>query len=164
MTPNNGRAEQQHHAGSRKTNRPAQATRVGTEKARLIERGARLFNHLVDRANRGESVGVGYAQFACCVHGAERFVEIFGRPYLPSDTKYVLDLAHRVTERAGQRSVVKNGVTRDVGMDTFIWRSEFPHERSSKAFSTPSAEETWKKVFPDGGRRLLKPDEISKIL
>ena len=41
----------------------------------MIERGIKLLNHLVERANQGESVGVGYAQFACCVHG-----KVFNRP------------------------------------------------------------------------------------
>jgi len=169
MNPQRDRV-QQHPAVSSKKNRPAEATilpisGVVTEDSELIERGARLFNHLVDLANHGESVGVGYAQFACCVHGVKRFREIFGRPYLPSDTKYVLDLAHRVTEHAGRRSVVKNGVTREVGMDTFIWLLKPPHARPSKAFEgSQAAELTWKIVFPDGTRRLLKPSEIARIL
>ena len=44
-------------------------TEADTQNPLLIERGIKLLNHLVERANQGESVGVGYAQFVCCVHG-----------------------------------------------------------------------------------------------
>ena len=44
-------------------------TEANTQNPLLIERGIKLLNHLVERANQGESVGVGYAQFVCCVHG-----------------------------------------------------------------------------------------------
>ena len=73
------------------------------DEATLIERGIKLLNYLVERANQGESVGVGYAQFVCCVHGVKSFQEVFNRPYLPSDTKYVLHLAHRITAAAGRK-------------------------------------------------------------
>ena len=131
-------------------------TEVDTQNPLLIERGIKLLNHLVERANQGESVGVGYAQFVCCVHGVESFQEVFNRPYRPSDTAYVLRLAHRITDAAGRKSVAKNGVPLEAGMDTFIWRSTPPHRRPSKAFkSTPYTEEAWMKAFPDGTRRLL---------
>ena len=52
----------------------------GNDEATLIERGIKLLNHLVQRANRRESVGVGYAQFICCVHGVKSFQEVFNRP------------------------------------------------------------------------------------
>ena len=96
-------------------------------------------------------MGVGYAQFVCCVHG-----KVLNRPYVPSDTKYVLRLAHRITAAAGRKRVTKNGVKLEAGMDTFIWQSKPPHERPSKAFkSTPYTEEDWKTAFPDGTRCLL---------
>jgi hypothetical protein len=81
-------------------------TEADTQNPLLIERGIRLLNHLVERANQedqGESVGVGYAQFVCCVHGVESFQEVFNRPYRPSDTAYVLRLAHRITAAAGRK-------------------------------------------------------------
>ncbi len=128
------------------------ATEIDTRDPLLIERGIRLLDHLVERANRGESVGVGYKQFACCVLG-----KVFNRPYAQADTKYVLRLAHRITAAAGRKRVKKNGVVLKAGMDTFIWQSKPLHRRPSKAFeSTPYREEDWKKAFPDGTRRLLK--------
>ncbi len=170
MIPKTDRAEQQHPAVSSKKKRPAKATilpigGVIMDDSRLIERGVRLFRHLVELADQGQSVGVGYAQFACWVHGVETFQDIFHRPYQRQDTKYVLGLAKRITTKDGRKHLGKNGAALEAGMDTFIWRSEFPHDRPSKAFkSTPYSEETWKKVFPDGTRRLLKRDEISKLL
>ena len=73
------------------------------DEATLIKRGVKLLNHLVERANRGESVGVGYAQFVCCVHGVKSFQEVFNRPYTPADTAYVLRMAHRITDAAGRK-------------------------------------------------------------
>jgi hypothetical protein len=127
------------------------------DEATLIKRGVKLLNHLVKRANRGESVGVGYAQFVCCIHGVKSFQEVTKHPYTQADTANVLDLAHRITAAARPRKlVIKNGVVLEAGMDTFIWRAKPPHERPSKAFeSTPYTEEEWKKAFPDGIRRLL---------
>jgi hypothetical protein len=135
------------------------------DEATLIKRGVKLLNHLVKQATRGESVGVGFAQFVCCVHGVKSFEEVTKRPYTLADTANVLDLAHRITKKAGRKSVKKNGVALEAGMDTFIWLAESSHSRPSKAFeSTPYTEEEWKKVFPDGTRRLLdylypKPSE-----
>ena len=78
-------------------------TEADTQNPLLIERGIKLLKHLVERANQEESVGVGYAQFVCCVHGVKSFQEVFNRPYLPSDTKYVLRLAHRITAATGRK-------------------------------------------------------------
>jgi len=140
-------------------------TEADTQNPLLIERGIRLLNHLVERANQGESVGVGYAQFVCCVHGVESFQKVFNRPYVPSDTAYVLRLAHRITAATGRKLVAKNGVILKAGMDTFIWQSKPPHQRPSKAFeSTPYTEEDWKTAFPDGTRRLLNRTKHSDIL
>jgi hypothetical protein len=122
----------------------------------LIKRGVKLLDHLVERANQGESVGVGYAQFLCCVHGVKSFQEVFNRPYAQADTAYVLRLAHRITDAAERKLVTKNNMKLKAGMDTFIWRAKPPHPRPSKAFkSTPYTEEEWKTAFPDGTRRLL---------
>ena len=85
-------------------------TEADTQNPLVIERGIKLLNYLVERANQGESVGVGYAQFVCCVHGVESFQEVFNRSYFPSDTAYVLDLAHRITAATGRKRVTKNGV------------------------------------------------------
>ena len=135
------------------------------DEAMLIERGIKLLSHLVTWANQGESVGVGYAQFVCCVHGVESFQEVFNRPYAQSDTAYVLRLAHRITAATGQKRVAKNGVKLEAGMDTFIWQSKPPHRRPSKAFkSTPYTEEDWMKAFPDGTRCLLDRTKHSEIL
>jgi hypothetical protein len=108
------------------------------DEATLIERGVKLLNHLAEQANRGESVGVGYAQFVCCVHGVKSFEEVTKHPYTRADTANVLDLAHRITREAGRKPVAKNGVKLKAGMDTFIWRAKPNHPRPSKAFeSTP---------------------------
>ena len=140
-------------------------TEVDTQNPLLIERGIKLLNHLVERANQGESVGVGYAQFVSCVHGVESFQEVFNRPFAPADTAYVLRLAHRITAAAGRKRVAKNGVTLEAGMDTFIWHSKPPHEMPSKAFeSMPYTEKDWNTAFPDGTRRLLNQTEHSEIL
>jgi hypothetical protein len=131
-------------------------TEADTQNLLLIERGVKLLNHLAEQANRGESVGVGYAQFVCCVHGVKSFQEVTKHPYTPADTANVLDLAHRITKEAGRKLVAKNGVVLEAGMDTFIWLAEPLHPRPSKAFeSTPYTEEEWKTAFPDGTRRLL---------
>jgi hypothetical protein len=119
--------------------------------------GIKLFQFLVDQANRGESLGVGYAQFVCLIHGAECFEEVARRPYGRADTAKVLRLAQQVTAAAGHRKLVtKNGVTLAAGMDTFIWQAKPPHVRPSSAFrGTPYTQREWKRVFPDGTRRLL---------
>ena len=131
-------------------------TEANTQNPLLIKRGVKLLNYLVEQANRGESVGVGYAQFVCCVHGVESFQEVFNRPFAQADVAYVLRLAHRITGIAGRKRVKKNGVPLEAGMDTFIWQSKPPHRRPSKAFkSTPYTEEDWKTAFPEGTRRLL---------
>ncbi|MFO0892831.1 MAG: hypothetical protein U0790_27280 [Isosphaeraceae bacterium] len=130
----------------------------------LIERGAELFGFLVEQANRGDSLGVGYAQFACLVHGVDEFREIFDRAFCQADVSYVLSLAHRVTAAAGRKRVEKNGVVLHVGMDTFIWRSRSPHPRPSRAFKdTPYTEEEWKRAFPDGTRHLHECVKCAKL-
>lgn len=123
----------------------------------LIQRGVELFSYLVDQANQGESLGVGYAQFVCRLHEVGSFQEVFDHKFAQADVAYVLRLAHRVTAAALRKRVTKNGVTLEAGMDTFIWQSKSPHSRSSKAFqSTPYTEKEWKTVFPDGTRHLLE--------
>jgi hypothetical protein len=123
-----------------------------------IENGVTLFQLLVDAANGGESLGVGYGQFVWLIHGAACFEEVARRPYGRADTPRVLSLAHQVTAAAGNRKLItRNGVTLEAGMDTFIWQSKPPHNRPSSAFrGTAYSEEEWKAVFPDGTRRLLE--------
>ena len=140
-------------------------TEADTQNPLLIERGIRLLNHLVERANQGESVGVGYRAVRLLRPRRREFSEVFNRPYRPSDTAYVLRLAHRITAAAGRKRVTKNGVMLEAGMDTFIWQSKPPHRRPSKAFkSTPYTEEDWKTAFPDGTRCLLNRTKHSEIL
>jgi hypothetical protein len=122
----------------------------------LIERGVELFKHLVKLANDGESVGVGYAQFACCVHGVESFCDIADRPYAQCDTANVLRLAHQVTAAAPPMRVTKrDSLHLDVGMDAFIWRKKPPYPRPLNAFKTEKDRASWLAAFPDGTRRLL---------
>jgi hypothetical protein len=46
-------------------------------------------------------------------------------------------------------------------MDTFIWRKDRPHVRPQASFGGTAYTETeWKVVFPDGYRRLLRPEEL----
>ena len=128
----------------------------------IVHRGVRLFRQLVDWANDGESIGVGYAQFACIVCGVKEFKEITGRHYAPSDTAKFLCLANQITKNSGGRLLVsKNGKEIDAGMDTFIWSQKWPHERAPQAFSdTPYTEEEWNMVFPGERRRLLRSVEF----
>jgi hypothetical protein len=120
-----------------------------------------LFRQLVEMANRGEAVGVAYAQFACLLHGVEQFDEITGRAYGQTDTPQVLRLSARVTEAAGKLPLTWNGVTILAGMDAFIWQKNRPHARPRAAFTGgPYTETEWKTVFPDGYRRLLRPGEF----
>jgi hypothetical protein len=128
---------------------------------KCIQRGVQLFRQLVALADKGEAVGVSYAQFVCCLHGVSRYEKIAGRGYARADTPFILRLAAQVTDAAGGRqAVTRYGVTIRVGMDTFIWRKNRPHERPRASFaSTSYSEADWKVVFPDGARRLLQPDE-----
>jgi hypothetical protein len=131
------------------------------EDSDLIERGVELFEHLVKLANKGDLVGVGYAQFACCVHDVESFSDIANRNYAQSDTANVLRLAHQVTAAAPRMRVIKNSEL-EVGMDAFIWRKRPPHPRPSKAFGTEADRLAWLSIFPDGTRRLLDCNLLPK--
>lgn len=126
----------------------------------VIERGVALFRELAERANAGEAVGVGYAQFACLLHGVSDFAHVAGHAFRPSDSTVVIELAHEVTRAAGGRIVVTRGATSILaGMDSFVWSAQPPHERPIKAWSSrwgalPYTPEQWRRVFPDGLRRL----------
>jgi hypothetical protein len=128
---------------------------------KCIQRGVQLFRQLVTLADQGEAVGVSYAQFVCCLHGVSRYEQVAHRSYARADTPFVLRLAKQVTDAAGGRQPVsRDGITIRVGMDTFIWRKDRPHERPRVSFaSTSYTEADWKVFFPDGQRRLLRPDE-----
>jgi len=129
----------------------------------VLQRGVELFRDLVGRANRGQSVGVGYAQFVRIVYRVARFDDVMGRTYKPGDSRYVVRLALGVTRVAGGRLAVrntKNGVTIQAGMDTFIWSEKPPHDRPLRAWQNPWAplpysRDEWLRVFPHGSRTLL---------
>jgi len=129
---------------------------------KCLQRGVKLFRQLFDLARQGEAVGVSYAQFVCYLHGVSSFEDIAHRSYVRADTPLVLQLAKQVTDAVGGRQpITREGTTIRVGMDSFIWRKDKPHVRPRASFTgTPYTETEWKKVFPDGERRLLKPDEF----
>lgn len=130
-----------------------------------LRRGVELFRQLVDLANGGESVGVSYSQFVCLLHGVARYEQATRRKYFRADTPLILRIACQVTEAAGGRvPVSRDGVTIQAGMDTFIWRQGRPYPRPQSAFgSTAYTETAWKTIFPDGFRRLLRPEEFGAI-
>jgi hypothetical protein len=128
---------------------------------KCLRRGVELFRHLVALADAGESVGVAYSQFVCRLHGVGSYEEAVHRNYVRADTPFVLRLAKQVTDSAGGRTpVTRDGTTIRLGMDSFIWRQDRPHPRPRVSFTgTPYTESQWKVFFPDGARRLLRPDE-----
>ena len=129
-----------------------------------IDRGIRLFQYLVNQANAGNSLGIGYSQFACFVHGARRFQELANRQYLPSDSAHVISLAHQVTAAAGRRDVQRGTTVIRAGMDTFIWRARAPLLRPQPAFrQTPYTEQGWRTIFPDGSRQLISLHELAGL-
>jgi hypothetical protein len=134
--------------------------------SRIIERGKALFLELVRRANAGESVGIGYAQFVCHLYGVEKFSQVSGHRYRPSDSGFVIRLAMEVTQAAGGRQkVTKHDVTILASMDTFIWNSRSPYDRPLKAWTSKwckplYSREDWLTVFPNGTRSMIKPDFI----
>jgi hypothetical protein len=106
--------------------------------SRGIERGARLFRYLVDLANQGKAVGVGYGSFIAYLHGVKKFFELAARPYRPADTETVIGIAYLITDAAGGRQMVtRSGCSIAAGMDTFIWRAESPYDRPIGAWQNP---------------------------
>jgi hypothetical protein len=130
-----------------------------------ITRGVRLFEYLAGRANGGDCVGIGYAQFVCFIHGVARFQDVANRQYLPSDTPHVVSLAHQVTAAAaGRRPVSRGSVLIQAGMDAFIWLAKRPYDRPQPAFqATPYTEQDWRTIFPDGARRLITLGELAAL-
>jgi hypothetical protein len=121
------------------------------------------------QANRADSVGIGYGDFIAFIHGKASFQEVAGRNFLPGDSPAVIDLAWSITKLNGGRIDVAAGeLTIKSGMDSYIWQSKHPYDRSEKAFSNPKcrlpySREDWKKVFPDDTRRLIKTEELEKL-
>ena len=122
-----------------------------------IDRGIRLFNELVQRANRGEAVGISYKGFVEHVH-AVPFAELRRRAWSQSDTSDALQLAHQITAAAGRQEVRRGATVIKAGMDTFIWQKKWPHERSQNAWRAglPYSREEWSTVFPHGQRRVIQ--------
>ncbi len=134
----------------------------GTASAKkCLRRGVALFRHLLNLAHQGEAVGVSYSQFVCLLFGVDRYEQVTRRKYFRADTPLILNLSAQVTEAAGgPQPIALDGVTIVVGMDTFIWRQQRPFPRPRSAFSGGAYTETqWKKIFPDGYRRLLRRHE-----
>ncbi len=126
----------------------------------VIERGTKLFSYLAQLANAGQCVGISYSDFVCHLYDANSFVVVAGRKYRPSDSAHVIHLAMIITEEAGGRKTVcRNGVTIQAGMDTFIWPSRPPHLRHPNAWTDkdhplPYTKSEWLRIFPDGSRSL----------
>jgi hypothetical protein len=131
-----------------------------------LARGVRLFRYLAEQANRGKPVGTSYGDFIAFLHGRSSFQDVANRNYLPGDSGTVIKLAWSITEANGSRiAVAAGGRTIQCGMDSFIWQSRPPHDRSEKAFHNPKctlpySRADWKAVFPDGQRRLVTPGDL----
>jgi hypothetical protein len=129
--------------------------------AAVLDRGVKLFRHLVKRTNAGESVGIGYAGFVCFLYGVNDYGEVRGRSYKPGDTGFIIRLASLVMEAAGGRPTVTRGAaTIEAAMDTFIWPRRAPHDRSLNAWNPgtyrpPYSREAWQVIFPNRDRRLI---------
>lgn len=133
------------------------------------QRGVRLFQYLAERANRRQAIGIAYGDFMAFLHQKASFREVAGRNYLPSDSGPAIDLAHEITAANGDRiDVTAGGRTIKSGMDTFIWATTSPFDRPERAWHNPKGElpysrTDWKAVFPDGMRRLIRPEELAKL-
>ena len=131
-----------------------------------IERGVRLFTHLVGVANRGEAVGISYNGFIAFLHGVDEFREVAGRNYLPSDNEATVRIALNITfKTGGRKEVSRSGHSIRAGMDSFICNKKSPFDRPARAwlssrFSIPYTREQWLSVFPDGARRLITTVEL----
>ncbi len=130
-----------------------------------VARGVRLFRYLAEQANRGKPTGISYGDFIAHLHGKGSFQEVAGRNYLPGDSGAVIRLAWSITDANGGRIIVAaSGRTIQSGMDSFIWASRDPYDRSVKAWlnpkgSLPYSRADWEAIFPEGRRRLIGPGE-----
>jgi hypothetical protein len=134
-----------------------------------VERGVRLFTHLVEVANSGKAVGISYGGFLAYLHGVDEFRKVAGRNYLPSDSEAVVRTALNITvEAGGRKEVSRSGRSIRAGMDTFIWNAKSPFDRPARAwlssrFSIPYTRDQWLAIFPDGVRRLITAAEIRLV-
>lgn len=131
----------------------------------LLERGCELFRYVAEQANKGDAVGVGYAQFIKIVHRVDSFKDVVNRNYAQSDTPNVLGLAAQVTrECGGPIEVTRGDVTIQASMDAFIWSQSNGHDRPAAAFRTmPYTNDDWKAIFPDGQRRLISNADLERV-
>ena len=129
-----------------------------------IDRGVRLFRDLVRQANSGKAVGTSYKGFVEHVHGTP-FAKLRRREWSQSDVSDALRLAHQITDAAGRQEIRRGTVVIQAGMDTFIWRKEPPHTRSTSAWNKglPYSRPDWLRVFPDGQRRLMEPALLNHV-
>jgi hypothetical protein len=133
---------------------------------RGIERGVRLFTHLVDAANRGEAVGISFGGFIAFLHDAKDFQEAAGRPFRQFDATAAVHIAWKITSAAGGRKRgARSGTAIDAGMDTFIWKAKRPFDRPGGAwkYSIPYTKEQWLSIFPHGARRLITAEELLRV-
>ncbi len=134
-----------------------------------LERGIRLFQFLLEAANRGRSLGISYVGFLEFIHRNRKFSELVGRRYLPSDSGVAVRIALSVTgESGGRRLIVRTDSSINAGMDTFIWSSKRPFDRPPAAWKNypaqpPYSRGEWLAVFPSGARMLLRPSELLTI-
>jgi hypothetical protein len=136
--------------------------------ARGIERGRRLFRYPVDRARQGDAVGIPYGHFIAYLHGVERFRDVAGRNYLPSDSEAVIAAAWRITAELGRERIERNTCVIEAGMDTFIWCERRPHDRPAGAWTSqmstvPYSRDEWLSIFPDASRRLVTGAELNHL-
>ncbi len=136
---------------------------------RGVERGVRLFEYLVDAANRGEAVGIAHGDFTAFVHGSPDFRTLAGRNFLPSDSGTAIDIAWAVTDAVGGRKpVTRAGCMIPSGMDTYIWNKQRPYDRPPGAWESsrstvPYSRAEWLRVFPEGTRRLVTEAELRRL-
>ena len=121
----------------------------------VLERGVKLFQHLLVLAGNGEAVGVTYEQFWALIHGMRDFKEVEGRHFeLARDVNKVLIVAQQITATHGGVTLSCGEVSINSGMDCFIWDCKCRRFKSV-FMSTSYSEAQWLVVFPDDRRRLL---------
>ena len=68
----------------------------------VLDRGIQLFGDRVTRAKGGESVGIGYKQFVCRVHGVKDYKDVAGRAWSQAEINFVIRLAQRSNGGGGR--------------------------------------------------------------
>jgi hypothetical protein len=135
-----------------------------------INLGVSLFAHLAGLANRGNAIGISYGGFIAFLHDGDDFRGVAGRNYLPSDSDVAVRAAWQVTQAAGGRKeVARSGYSISAGMDTFIWSTKSPFDRTPLAWNNPLSNlpytrDQWLSVFPDGTRRLITTAELRLVV